>query len=159
MKDTKPRIQSIQADATDAVGLEYIEIRASEFAWTTQDIARAIRQFGNHALQCSVNGRKMGWALFTIENGGDHIDIDRIVAYDNEYLDRVIANMLDQLCFSPKPNDTITLTTLWPEYGTDHHVFKALLRNGFKTKGLEKRAFPAYGDVYDGINLERVHER
>jgi len=154
-----PRIKSIQADATDSIGLEYIEIRASEFAWTAQEIAKAIRTKDYHALKCSVNSKKSGWCLFTIEDGGDVIDIDRITAYDNQHLDGIIASLCEQLCFSPKPIDEIKLTTLWPEYGMDHHVFRALLKFGFKVTGMDKQAYSAYGQKWDGIQLEYNHER
>jgi len=154
-----PIITTTQADTSDSIGLETVEIKGAEFPMTQNQIAAMIREKDNHSLKTTQDSRKVGWLVFTLHDNAEVIQIEHLCAYDNEWLNDVIDSMMKMLTTSPKADDAVTIRTIWPEYGTDNHIFKALLGYGFAVTGLDRFAFRAYNADYDGIKLEKTFGR
>jgi len=148
-----------QADAVDALGLEFLEIRAAEFPMMQTEIAKAIRESATLSVKATIYGHKVGWCLFTVEEGGTTIDVDRLTVYDNERTANIISSIFAGITFSPRPTDTCKVTFDFPEYGMDGFLFRALLAEGFKAVGTNRKAFQAYNTDWDAILLEKTYVR
>jgi hypothetical protein len=86
--------------------------------------------------------------------GGD-IHIERLAVKNETLLHDVMDSMFSTLTYTPK-NQACVVTTDWPEYATDHWLFKYLLETGWQTEGLIRDKYEAYGERWDGIKLVRV---
>jgi len=153
--DNFARVNVSQADTSDALGLETVEIKGAEFPWDKNKIAAEIRAVNNCAVRASVNYAKRGWCLYTVKD--DHLTLHRLTIIPDDNLYDILEKIFDTLAFTPGSANRPSMSIVWPEFGTDNFLFDALIspKFAFEVNEVLKDEFFAYNQNYDGYNLVR----
>lgn len=148
------RIKTTQCDESDFVTIMPVEIKGQEFPWERDEILFYLKDPDLNSVRTMLNYKCQAWCLFTVENGGD-LSIERLTVKNEVLLDDVLDSLFTTIAYTPK-NQKCEVKMDWPEYGTDHFLFKRLIEQGWKTDGLIKDKYTGYGELWDGIKLKKV---
>lgn len=147
------KITTTQCDHTDFVSIEPVELKGREYPWCKDEILESLKDENKNAVRTMLNYKPQAWCLFHVEGGDIHIE--RLTAKNETLLHDVMDSLFTTLTTSPKKQACV-VTADWPEYATDHFLFKYLLETGWQIEGLIRDKYRAYGERWDGIKLVRV---
>lgn len=146
-------IKTTQCDRTDFVSIEPVELKGREYPWDKDQILEELKDPDKNSVRTMLNYRCQAWCLFRVENGDIHIE--RLTVKNETLLHEVMDNLFSAITYTPMKQACV-VTADWPEYATDHFLFKYLLETGWQTEGLIRDKYHAYGEQWDGIKLVRV---
>lgn len=147
------KIKTSQCDKTDFVSIEPVELHGREYPWSKEEILEELKDENKNSVRTMLNYRPQAWCLFRVENGDIHIE--RLTVKNETLLHDVMDSLFGTISYTPKKQACV-VTMDWPEYATDHFLFKYLLATGWQTEGLIRDKYWAYGELWDGIKLVRV---
>jgi|SRR6056297_1256339 len=147
------KIATTQCDHSDFVSIVPVELKGREYPWDKERILEELKDDNKNSIRTTLNYKCQAWCLFSVKNGD--IDIERLAVKNETLLHDVLDSMFNTLTFTPKKQKCV-VTTDWPEYATDHWLFKYLLGTDWQTEGLIRDKYEAYGERWDGIKLVRV---
>lgn len=153
MFDSGIKINTTQCDQTDVVTIEPVEIRGREFPMSGNEILEALRDDNINSVRTMLNYKCQAWCAFNVVNSD--LAIHRLAVRNQELLHDILTNLFDTITISPT-KERCVVSMEWPEYETDHWLFKYLTGTGWATDGLIRDRYKAYGESWDGIKLVRV---
>lgn len=146
------RIETSQCDHTDFVSITPVELKGREFPMDKEEILANLKDKELNAVRTTLQYKCHAWCLFSVVD--NDLVIHRLTVKDDTELDAVVHDLFKTITYSPvKRGCTVSLN--WPEYATDHFLFRHLLATGWQTDGLIKDHYYAYGENWDGIKLWR----
>ena len=142
-----------QTDMAFLPGIVNLELKGRDFPMDEETIIDVIKSNVYYSVVLLKDNAVHGWAVFHAVD--EDLYVDRLSFANGDDVETALEELFKTITWTVLGSESKVpeVTLVWPEHSVDNFLFKGLLASGWKAIGLVKDRFPAYGSLWDGIEV------